>query len=205
MPLPQKKEAKLAAWYHARYRRKVDDAVAAELKVALFPALQEMNARREIAERETRARLDAEFCTRVLEGVSESHNIARIPLNEGVIIVSRLIQPDDAWSMILAVKPSKLPQSFLSGFINCYSPKHNITFQFDKKIKLQKMALTGDSAGPPLGMDDEDSTLVGMYHNDDDEEEVGLASSAAGRTPGVGPPNTSIWLALRINDDRFEN
>lgn len=86
----EKKEAKLAAWYHARYRRKVDDAVAAELKVALSAALQEMNARREIAESETRARLDAEFGTRALEGVSESHHIARIPSNEGVIIMSRL-------------------------------------------------------------------------------------------------------------------
>ncbi len=136
MPLPQKKEAKLAAWYHACYQRKVDDAVAAEFKVALSAALQEMNARREIAECETRARLDAEFRTRVLEGVSESHNIARIPSNEGVIIVSRLSQPNDAWSMILTVKPSKSPQGFLSRFINCYLPKHNITFQFDKKIKL---------------------------------------------------------------------
>ncbi len=164
-----------------------------------------MNARREIAECKTRARLDTEFRTHILEGVSESHNIARIPSNEGVIIVLRLIQPDDAWSVILAVKPSKSPQDFLSGFINCYLPKHNITFQFDKKIKLQKMVLTGDSAGPPLGTDDEDSTLVGMYHDNDNEEEVGSASSAAGRTPGVGPPNTSIRLALRINDDRFEN
>ncbi len=205
MPLPQKKEAKLAAWYHACYQRKVDDAVATELKVALSTALQEMNARREIAERESRAQLDAEFRTRILKGVSETHNIARIPSNEGVIILSRLSQPDDAWSVILAVKPSKSPQGFLSGFINCYSPKHNITFQFDKKIKLQKMASMGDSAGPPLGTDDEDSTLVGMYHDDDDEEEVGSAPSAAGRTPGVGPPNTSIRLALRINDDRFEN
>ena len=67
------------------------------------------------------------------------------------------------------------------------------------------MASTGDSAGPPLGTDDEDSTLVGMYHDDDDEEEVGSASSAAGRMPGVGPLNTSIRLALRINDDRFDN
>jgi hypothetical protein len=205
MPSPQKKEAKLAAWYHARYQRKVDDAVAAELKVALSATLQEMNVRREIVERETRARLDAEFRTRVLKGVSKSLNITRIPSNEGVIIVSRLIQPDDAWSVILAVKPSKSPQGFFSGFINCYSPKHNITFQFDKKIKLQKMASTGDSAGPPLGTDDKDSTLVGMYHDNDEEEEVGLASSAAGRTPGVGPPNRSIRLALRINDDRFEN
>jgi hypothetical protein len=107
----EKKEAKLAAWYHARYRRKVDDAVAAELNAAL----QEMNARREIAERETRARLDAEFRTRVLEGVSESHNIARIPSNEGVIIVSRLSQLDDAWSVILAVKPSKSPHRTISN------------------------------------------------------------------------------------------
>jgi hypothetical protein len=53
-------------------------------------------------------------------------------------------------------------------------------------------------------MDDEVSTLVGMYRDDDDdeaEEEVGSASSAAGRTLGVGPPNTSIRLALRTNDD----
>jgi hypothetical protein len=45
----------------------------------------------------------------------------------------------------------------------------------------------------------------GMYRDNDDEEEVGSASSAAGRTPGVGHPSTSIRLALRITDDRFEN
>jgi hypothetical protein len=58
-------------------------------------------------------------------------------------------------------------------------------------------------------MDDEVSTLVGMYRDDDDdeaEEEVGSASSAAGRTLGVGPPNTSIRLALRRRRRRrFDN
>jgi len=45
---------------------------------------------------------------------------------------------------------------------------------------------------------------VGMYRDDDDdeaEEEVGSASSAADRTLGVGPPNTSIRLAPRTNGD----
>jgi hypothetical protein len=72
----------------------------------------------------------------------------------------------------------------------------------NRKIKLQKTASTGDSAGTPLCTDDDDSILGGMYRDDDDyEEEVGSASSAAGCTPGVGPPNTSIRLGLGTNDD----
>jgi hypothetical protein len=111
----EQKEAKLAAWYPAHYQREVDDAVATELKVALSAALQEMNAKREIVEHETNARLNAKFCERVLEGMSELHNIARIPSNKRVIIALDLSQPDDAWSVILAVKPSKLPCRTISN------------------------------------------------------------------------------------------
>ena len=47
--------------------------------------------------------------------------------------------------------------------------------------------------------------MVGMYPDDNDEaeEEVGAASSAADRTLGVGPPNTSIRLAPRTNGDNL--
>jgi hypothetical protein len=111
----ERKEAKLAAWYHARYRREVDDAVAAELGIALSAALQEMNVRHEITERETRARLDADFRMRVLEGVSESHNVSRFPSNGGVNIVSSLSRPGDVWSVLLAVKPSRSPYRTISN------------------------------------------------------------------------------------------
>jgi hypothetical protein len=73
----------------------------------------------------------------------------------------------------------------------------------NKRIKLQKMALTGDAlstmmlATAPIGMDNGDSILGGMYR--DNNEEEGLVSSAVGCTQGVGPPNTSIRLSLGMN------
>jgi len=105
------KEARL----YAQYEREVENAVAAKIEVALSAERQEMNEKFVIAERETRARLEAEIHQQVRKGVFDTHNLAAWPTNGGQIIVSDLSKLGDVWSVILAVKLSRSPYRTISN------------------------------------------------------------------------------------------